>query len=71
MPAIYDQRKLEKAELYDLANDLSETTDVSAQHPNVVKRLEHQAEKARQELGDALTQRNGKALREPGRVAIE
>jgi hypothetical protein len=71
MPAIYDQRKLEKAELYDLVNDVSETTDVSAEHPNIVKRLELEAEKAREDLGDALTQRAGKGVREPGRVEIE
>ncbi len=70
-PAPYEQRKLEKSELYDLVNDISETTDVSAQHPDLVKRLEAEAEKARQELGDAITKRTGKGTREPGRVAVE
>jgi arylsulfatase A-like enzyme len=68
MPAPYEQRKLERAELYDLQNDISEATDVSAQHPDIVKRLEAEAEKARQELGDALTKRTGKATRQPGRA---
>ena len=67
-PVPYENRKLEKAELYDLANDISETTDVAAQQTKMVKRLEHEAEKARQELGDALTKRTGKGPREPGRV---
>ena len=57
MPAPYEQRKIEQAELYDLVNDISEATDVAAQHPDIVKRLEAEAEKARQELGDALTKR--------------
>jgi len=70
-PAPYEQRKLEKSELYDLVSDISETTDVSAQHPDLVKRLEAEAEKARQELGDAITKRTGKGTREPGRVAVE
>src|SRR5438552_4178228 len=67
-PAPYQQRKLEKAELYDLENDISEATDVAAQHADLVKRLEAVAERAREELGDALTKRTGKGVREPGRV---
>jgi len=67
-PAPYQQRKLEKAELYDLVDDVSEVTDVAARHPDLVKRLEAEAEKARAELGDVLTKRTGKGVREPGRV---
>ena len=69
MPAPYQQRTIERAELYDLVNDVSETTDVAAQNPRMVKRLEAEAEKARAELGDSLTKREGKGVREPGRVA--
>jgi arylsulfatase len=68
-PAPYEQRKIEQAELYDLVKDISEATDVAAQHPDIVKQLEAEAEKARLELGDALTKQAGKGLREPGRVA--
>jgi arylsulfatase A len=68
VPAPYEQRKLEKAELYDLQNDISEAADVATQHPEIVERLEVEAEKARQELGDALTKRAGKGTREPGRL---
>ena len=71
MPVPYEQSRIERAELYDLVNDVSETTDVAAQHPDVVKRLETEAEKARAELGDSLTKRQGKGVREPGRVAQE
>jgi arylsulfatase A-like enzyme len=70
-PAKYEQRKIEQAELYDLVNDVSETTNVAAQHPEIVKRLEAEAEKARAELGDSLTKRQGKRVREPGHVAQE
>ncbi len=49
-------------------NDIGETTDVSAQHPEIVKLLETEAEKARADLGDALTNRPGPGRREPGRV---
>jgi len=44
---------------------------VAAKHPDIVKRLEAEAEKARRELGDSLTKREGKGAREPGRVSQE
>ena len=62
-------RKVETEELYDLEHDLSETTDVAAQHPDIVKLLEAEVEKARGELGDALTNRPGTGHREPGRMS--
>lgn len=40
------------AKLYDLANDIGETRNVAAEHPEVVKRLEQLAELARHDLGD-------------------
>lgn len=70
LPAPYEQRKLEAAELYDLANDISEEKDVAAQHPDIVKMLEAEAEKARAELGDTLTKRKGAGVRAPGRLAV-
>ena len=70
-PVPYEQRKIESAGLYDLANDVSETTDLAAQHPKMVKQLEAEAEKARAELGDSITKREGKGVREPGRAAGE
>lgn len=71
LPVPYQQRTLEKAELYDLVNDISESTDLSAREPGMVKRLEAEAEKARRELGDALTKRTGSGCREPGRLGAE
>ena len=68
-PAPYQQRKIDQSELYDLESDIGETTDLAAQHPEVVKRLETLAEQAREELGDSLTKRVGKGVREPGRIA--
>lgn len=68
VPADYSDRKVEKEELYDLVHDISETTDVSTQHPEMVKQLEAEAEKARADLGDGLTKRPGPGRREPGRV---
>jgi arylsulfatase len=69
VPAPYEQRKVEQAELYDLDKDIGEATDVAAQYPDIVKRLETLAEKAREELGDSLAKRKGTGVREPGRLA--
>ncbi|HLH54402.1 MAG TPA: sulfatase [Verrucomicrobiae bacterium] len=68
VPVPYEQRKIEKAELYDLVNDISESRDVAAGNPGIVKRLETEAEKARAQLGDSLNDRPGKERREPGRL---
>lgn len=66
-PGPYRDRKIEAAELYDLASDVGEATDLAARHPDVVRRLEAIAEAARAELGDALTQRQGAGTRAAGR----
>ena len=70
LPVPYENRKLDKSELYDLVNDISETTDLSDEHPEIVKSLEAEAEKARTELGDNITKRIGAGIREPGRVEV-
>jgi arylsulfatase A len=54
--------------LYDLVADIGETTDVAAGHKDVVARLQALAERARDDLGDSLTKRTGRGVREPGRV---
>lgn len=43
---------VEQLELYNLEDDVGETTNVASEHPDVVARLEALAEKARAELGD-------------------
>ena len=68
VPVLYSQRKIENEELYDLVHDIGETTDVAAQHPEIMKQLEAEVEKARADLGDARTKRTGAGLREPGRL---
>lgn len=50
-PAPYRQAKT-GLELYDLEADTSETTDVAAQHPDVVRRLQALADRMRADLGD-------------------
>jgi arylsulfatase len=68
VPGNYANRELKTAELYDLVNDISETTDVSAKHPDIVKQLETEAEKAREDLGDKLTKRTASGSRESGQL---
>jgi arylsulfatase len=58
IPAPYDYIAMKKAELYDLENDPSETTNVIDRNPGVVERLEKLAEKARQDMGDSLQKRD-------------
>lgn len=41
-----------KLALFDVRNDVSETREASAHHPDIVKRLLAFAERARRELGD-------------------
>ncbi len=53
--------------LYDLENDIGETTDVAAAHPEVVQRLDALADSVREALGDRLTSRVGAEVRPPGR----
>jgi len=53
--------------LYNLDDDLGETTDVAARHPEVVQRLLKLAEEARAELGDSLTKRQGANVRPCGK----
>ncbi len=69
VPVKYEQRKLEAPELSDLHADLAETNNVAGQNAEVVARLLKSAEAAREELGDSLTKRQGRGVREPGRLA--
>ena len=63
----YEVRRIEQS-LFNLKDDPGETRDVAKQNPEVVRRLEALSEKARDELGDSLTNRRGKGLRPVGQV---
>ena len=54
--------------LFNLKKDIAEQHDVSAEHPEVVKRLSALADKMREDLGDSAKQMTGKNRRPPGRV---
>lgn len=68
VPTIYQKRQV-KTELYDLEKDPGETKDIAAERSDIVGRLEAVAERARHDLGDSLTNRTGRGLRPPGRLA--
>ena len=55
-------------ELYNLKDDIGESKNVAEKHPDVVHRLQALADKAREDLGDALKGMKGKNTRPPGRV---
>lgn len=65
-PGPYIQKRT-GLELYNLAEDISESTDVAAKHPDVVQRLQKLADVARQELGDSARKMKGQGFRPPAR----
>lgn len=69
-PGKYVPEKVELG-LYDLDADIGETKNVAEANPDVVKRLLGYAERARADMGDALTKRKGANTREPGKVAAK
>lgn len=68
IPAKYQSAQVFAPELYDLKNDIGETTNAAPANPEIIRRLLVFAEEARADLGDALTRRIGSGVREPGRV---
>jgi len=66
-PTKYIKTSIELS-LYDLEADSGETTNVVADHADVVARLQTFGEQARDDLGDSLTNCEGKNVREPGRL---
>ncbi|MEE4213926.1 MAG: sulfatase [Bacteroidales bacterium] len=66
-PGPYSQGRAEYA-LYNLRRDPGERYDVKEQHPDILAEMEKLAEKAREDIGDNLTGREGKNRRQPGRT---
>ncbi len=64
--------KYERAEiglsLFDLQNDMSETTNVKDQHPEVVAQMEKLADEMRADLGDSARKMKGSGRRQVGRL---
>ncbi|MGM0667759.1 MAG: sulfatase family protein [Bacteroidota bacterium] len=66
-PGPYSPGRAEYA-LYNLRRDPGERYDVKEQHPGILAEMEKLAEKAREDIGDNLTGREGKNRRQPGRI---
>jgi arylsulfatase A len=66
-PGRYVTAHIEQS-LFDLESDMGEMTNVAADHPDVVTRLEKLAERMRDDLGDAATKRTGRGVRPSGLV---
>ena len=64
-PVPYEQAET-GLELFDLKRDVGETSNLASEHPEVVERLQRYAARIRDELGDQLTQREGRGIRGPG-----
>jgi arylsulfatase A len=70
IPSQYHNLKLTSPELYDMKRDPRERKNVASRHPEVVEQLESLAERARADLGDALTGRKGAGIRQSGRLPV-
>ena len=68
MPVKYEMNEVNENELYNLKNDPSERHNLYNENVEIVKKLEDISERARKELGDKLTSRIGKGVREIGMV---
>lgn len=68
-PSDYEYVSLSQAELYNLEEDLSETRNVYNEYPLIVEKLNTLANEMRQELGDKLTEKQGRSNRSPGKVS--
>jgi arylsulfatase A len=66
-PAQYVQKQIGLS-LFNLEKDIGETTDVSAEHADVVERLKKLADQMREELGDTATKQQGKGVRPAGTI---
>jgi len=67
-PVDYEYNTIDQIELYNLSNDISETTDVANKNHEVVKKIESICDKMRKELGDKLYDVIGQENRPIGRV---
>jgi arylsulfatase len=68
IPIDYYMIEMKEMELYHIPSDPSESKNVIDQNPEIVSKMNALAEKVREDMGDALQNRDGKNNREPGNV---
>jgi len=68
MPGVYTHYDITEMELYNLAEDISESVNLIHEHPEVVKRLIVIADSCRSDIGDALLEIEGRNNRSAGIV---
>ena len=68
VPIKYEYVDLKQNELYNLKTDPSESTNIILDFPEIVKQIEHLANKKRQEIGDDLYGITGSEIREVGLI---
>ena len=66
-PNPYKQAEI-NVSLFDLKNDIGEERNVIGDHPEIAARLMEHVERARKDLGDKLTKRQGSGRRPVGRL---
>ena len=66
----YEQNRIGLS-LFDLDNDVAESTNVYDKYPDVVKSLEQAADAARKDLGDRLTKSKGTGARAAGKLRAD
>jgi arylsulfatase A-like enzyme len=70
-PTKYTYGMKQDLALYDVEVDPGETTDVSHANQEVMVKMLELVEAARADLGDNLVKREGRGVREPGRIPEE
>lgn len=66
IPTKYQQGQIGLS-LYNLEDDIGETTNLADKHPEVVEQLMQYVERARADLGDTATKQKGTGVRSAGR----
>jgi len=67
-PGKYSRDAVDSLELYNLVRDPGERYNVISMYPEIVEELKEIGDKARLDLGDALTGIEGTGTREPGKI---
>ncbi len=68
LPGEYRMIDMEEIELYNVENDISETTNVAAENPEIVLEIQLLANDMRYRLGDSLLELKGSETREAGQL---